>query len=58
MSLAEQVAIEVARALIDAAVAHVGKDKARELLDASSPAVIGANLAADVAEAVKFGGKP
>lgn len=53
MSLAEQVAVEVARALIDAAVAHVGRDKARELLDASSPGVVAANVAADLAEVAK-----
>ena len=53
MSLAEDVALGVARALIDAAVAHVGHDKARELLDAHSPAVVTANIAADLAEAAK-----
>lgn len=55
MSIAEDIALALARAFVDAAVAQVGKDKTRELLDASSPAVIEANAAADIAEAVKFG---
>lgn len=53
MSIAEDVAVALARAFVDAAIAQVGKPKVRELLDADSPAVVEANLAADLAEAAK-----